>query len=86
MEVGKELLKRMNRALKYPEPAFQSAKDIREMKMTKFWQKHRIEDVHKRSCVHEIQRCLNDIIKDLGHMNEMDMRDQITIRMTKTIH
>jgi hypothetical protein len=86
MEVGKELLKRMNRALKYPEPAFQSAKVIREMMMTKFWQKHRIEDVHKGSCGHEIQRCLHDIIKDLGQLNEMDMRDQITIRMTKTIH
>jgi hypothetical protein len=84
MEVGKELLKRMNRALRYPEPAFQSTKVIREMMMTKFWQKHRIEDVHKGSCGHEIQWCLHDIIKDLGQMNEMDMRDQITIRMTKT--
>jgi hypothetical protein len=72
--------------LKYPEPAFQSTKDIRDMMMTKLWQKHRIDDIHNGSCGPEIQRCLHDIIRDLGQLNEMDMRDQITIRMTKTLH
>jgi hypothetical protein len=74
-EVGKALLKRMNRVLKYPEPAFQSTKDIRDMMMTKLSQKHRIDDIHYGSCGPEIQRCLHDIIRELGQMNEMDMRD-----------
>ena len=29
---------------------------------------------------------MHDIIEDLGGMNETDMRDQITFRMTKTTH
>jgi hypothetical protein len=56
------------------------------MMMTKLWQKPRIDDFHNGSCGPEIQRCLHDIIRDIGQMNEMDMRDQITIRMTKTLH
>ena len=76
----------MNRALKYPEPAFQSTKDIRDMMMTKLWQHRRVEDIHNGSCGPHIQRCLHDIIRDLGQMNETDMRDQITFRMTKTTH
>jgi hypothetical protein len=56
------------------------------MMMTKFWQKHTIDDIHNGSCGPEIKRCLHDIINDLGQMNEMDMRDQMTIRMTKTMH
>jgi hypothetical protein len=77
----------MNKALKYPEPAFQSAKDIRDMIITtKFWQKNRIDDIHNGSCGPQIQRCLHDIIQDLGQMNELDMQGQITIRMTKTMY
>jgi hypothetical protein len=38
-------MKRINRALQYPDLAFQSAKDIRDMMMTKFWQKHSFDEV-----------------------------------------
>jgi hypothetical protein len=54
--------------LKCPEPAFQSTKDIRDMMMTKFWQKHiglMIDDILNGSCRPEIQRCLHDIIMHL---------------------
>ena len=30
-----------------------------------------------------MQRCLQDVIEDLGDLNEVDMKEQITIRMTK---
>jgi hypothetical protein len=32
-----------------------------------------------------MQRCLNDVITELGGMSERETQEQITIRMTKTI-
>jgi hypothetical protein len=31
------------------------------------------------------EKCLHDVIKNLGHLNEADAKEQITIRMTKTM-
>jgi hypothetical protein len=86
LDVGKALLRRMYRVLKYPEPAFQSNKDLRDMMMKKLWKHRSIDDIQNGSCGPQIQRCMHDTIQDLGRMNETDMRDQITFRMTKTTH
>jgi hypothetical protein len=37
-------------------------------------------------CGPQLNKCLHDVIKDLGHLNEADMKEQINIRMTKTMH
>jgi hypothetical protein len=76
----------MYRVLKYPEPAFQSNKDLRDMMMKKLWKHRSTDDIHNGRCGPHIQRCMHDTIQDLGRMNETDMRDQITFRMTKTTH
>jgi hypothetical protein len=40
----------------------------------------------KRENGPQLEKCLHDVIKDLGHLNEADAKEQITIRMTKTMH
>ena len=32
-----------------------------------------------------MQRCLQDVLEEAGDLNEVDMKEQITIRMTKTM-
>jgi hypothetical protein len=57
-------------------PAAPSSKDSREM-MT---DKHGLDEVEKGECGPQLKKCLHDVITDLGH------QEQITIRMTKTMH
>jgi hypothetical protein len=40
----------------------------------------------KRECGPQLKKCLHDVITDLGHLSEADVKEQITIRMTKTMH
>jgi hypothetical protein len=37
-------------------------------------------------CGPQLEKCLHDVITDLGHLNDADMKEQITTRMTKTMH
>jgi hypothetical protein len=67
-------------------PAGPSAKDSREMMMDKLWRTHGLEEVKKGECGPQMGKCLQDVIMELGALNEVDMKEQITIRMTKTMH
>jgi hypothetical protein len=43
--------------------------------------------VEKGECGPQLKKCLHDdVITDLGHLSEADAKEQITIRMTKTMH
>ena len=53
------------------------------MMMHSVWKSNGIDTVHAGECGPQMQRCLQDVIEDLGQLNEVDMKEQITIRMTK---
>jgi hypothetical protein len=61
-------------------PAAPSSKDSREMMTDKLWRTHGLDEVEKGECGPQLKKCLHDVITDLGH------QEQITIRMTKTMH
>jgi hypothetical protein len=56
------------------------------MMMDKLWRTHGLEEVEKGECGPQLKKCLHDVITDLGHLSEADVKEQITIRMTKTMH
>jgi hypothetical protein len=85
LEVGKEIIRKIAGALGHPMPAAPSSKDSREMMMDKLWRTHGLNEVEKGECGPQLKKCFHDVIKDLGHLNEADTKEQITIRMTKTI-
>jgi hypothetical protein len=86
LEVGKEIIRKIAGALGHPMPVAPSSKDSREMMMDKLWRTHGLDEVEKRECGPQLKKCLHDVIKDLGHLNEADAKEQITIQMTKTMH
>jgi hypothetical protein len=49
------------------------------------WRNYTIDEINEGRYGPNMQRCLNDIISELGDMSELEMQEQITIRMTKTI-
>jgi hypothetical protein len=57
----------------------------RKMMMDKLWRTHGLDEVEKGECGPQLEKCLH-VIKDFGHLNEADAKEQITIRMTKTMH
>jgi hypothetical protein len=86
LEVGREIILKIARAIGHNTPAFPSAKDSRRMMMRQFWKKYGLNEVYGGECGPQVQRCMKDILEDLGHMNEVDLKEQITIRTTKTTH
>jgi hypothetical protein len=51
------------------------------------WRTHGLDEVEKGECCGpQLKKCLHDVITDLGHLSEADAKEQITIRMTKTMH
>jgi hypothetical protein len=86
LEVGKEIIRKIAEALGHPIPAAPSSKDSREMMMDKLWRTHGLDEVEKGGCRPQLKKCLHDVITDLGHLSETDVKEQITIRMTKTMH
>jgi hypothetical protein len=75
----------MARALNQPMPSLPTTKEMmRSMMMHQLWQKHTIDEVNEGRCGPQMQRCLNDVITELGQMSEREMQEQITIRMIKT--
>jgi hypothetical protein len=67
-------------------PAAPSEKDSRKMMMDKFWRTHGLDEVNKGECGPQLKKCLQDVTMKLGDLNEVEMKEQITIRMTKTMH
>jgi hypothetical protein len=63
-----------------------SSKDSREMMMDKLWRTHGLDEMKKGECGPQLKKCLHDVITDLGHISEADVKEQITIRMAKTMH
>jgi hypothetical protein len=53
------------------------------MTIDKLCRTHGLDEVKKGECGPQLKKCLHDVIKDLGHLNEVDMKEQITLRMTK---
>jgi hypothetical protein len=54
--------------------------------MHQLWRNHTIDVINEGRCGPNMQRCLNDVIAELGGiMSERETQEQITIRMTKTI-
>jgi hypothetical protein len=47
---------------------------------------HGLDEVEKGECGRQLKKWLHDVITDLGHLSEADVKEQITIRMTKTMH
>jgi hypothetical protein len=86
LEVGKVIIRKMAKALGHPTPATPSARDSREMMMNRFWRTHGLDEVHKGKCGPQLKKCLRDVITELGDLNEVNMKEQITIRITKTMH
>jgi hypothetical protein len=83
LEVGKEIISKIAEAIGHPMPAAPSSKNSREMMMDKLWRTHGLDEVEKGECGPQLKKCL---ITDLGHLSEADVKEQITIRMTKTMH
>jgi hypothetical protein len=55
--------------------------------MHKFWRTHGLDEVNKGESDPPMKKCLQDvIITELDDLNEVTMKEQITIRMTKTMH
>ena len=86
LEVGKEIIRKIAGALGHPMPAAPSSKDSREMMMDKLWRTHGLEEVEKGECGPQLKKCLYDVITDLGHLSEADVKEQIIIGMIKTMH
>jgi hypothetical protein len=87
LEVGKKIIRKIAEAIiGHPMPAAPSSKDSREMMMDKLWRTHGLDEVEKGECGPQLEKCLYDLITDLGHLSEADAKEQITIRMTKTMH
>jgi hypothetical protein len=87
LEVGKEIIRKIAEAIDHPMPAAPSSKDSREMMINKLWRTHGLDEVEKGECGPQMKKCLHDVITDLGHLSEADdVKEQITIRMTKTMH
>jgi hypothetical protein len=78
----------MARAVGHPMPATFSVKYSRGMIMQNFWRTHGLDEVNKGECGPQAKKCLQDVIMELCDLNEAAMRAQqnITIRMTKTMH
>jgi hypothetical protein len=88
LEVGKEIIRKIAEALGHPMPAAPSSKDSREINddgqtLADTWARR---SGKKGECGPQLKRSLHDVITDLGHLNEADVKEQITIRMTKTMH
>jgi hypothetical protein len=45
-----------------------------------------LDEVKKGECGPQLKKCLHDVITERGYLNEADMKEQITIRMTKTMY
>jgi hypothetical protein len=86
LEEEKEIIRKMARALNHPMPATPSAKDSRGMMMHKFWRTHGLDEVNKGECGPQLKKYFQDVITELGDLNEVAMKEQIPIRMTKTKH
>jgi hypothetical protein len=87
LEVGNEIIMKIAEALGHPMPAAPSAKDSREMMMDKLWRTHGLDEVKKGECGPQLKKCLHDVIMELfSDLNEVDMKEQITIRMTQMMH
>ena len=85
LDVGKTIIRHIAKALDHPTPAFPSTKDLRRMMMCRVWKTQGIDTVHAGDCGPQMQRCLQDVLEEVGDLNEVDMKEQITIRMTKTM-
>jgi hypothetical protein len=86
LKVGKEIIRKIAEALGHPMPAAPSAEDSRKMRMDKRWRTHGLDKVNKGECGPQLKKCFQDVITEFGDLHEVDMKQQITIRMTKTIH
>jgi hypothetical protein len=87
LEVARIIVLKMVRALNQPMPSLPTTKEMmRSMMMHQLWQKHTIDEVNEGRCGPQIQRCLNDVITELGQMSEREMQEQITIRMRSKPH
>jgi hypothetical protein len=75
LEVGKEIIRKIGEALGHPMPAAPSSKDSREMMMDKFWRTHGLDEVEKGECGPQLKKCLHDVITDLGHLSEADVKE-----------
>jgi hypothetical protein len=56
-------------------PAASSSKDSREMMMDKLWRTHGLGRSGKGGMWSKLKKCLHDVITDLGHLNEEDMKE-----------
>jgi hypothetical protein len=83
LEVGKEIIRKVAWALSHSMPATPSANDSHGMMMHKVWQTHGLDEVNKGECGPQIKKCLQQ--DELGDLNEVAMKRQITILMTKTM-
>jgi hypothetical protein len=86
LEVGSKIILKMAWTLNHPTPAFSSAKDSRKMTMHRLladaWN---IDEVSSGKCGSQIKRCWDDVITSVGHPSEVEMKEQITIRMKNIV-
>jgi hypothetical protein len=47
--------------------------------MHQLWRNYTIYEINEGRCGPTMQRCLNDVITELGGMIELEMQEQITI-------
>jgi hypothetical protein len=47
------------------------------MMMDKLWRTHGLDEVEKGECGPQLKKCFHDVIKDPGHLNEADAKEQI---------
>jgi PHP family Zn ribbon phosphoesterase len=45
-----------------------------------------LDEVNKGECGPQMKKYLQDVITELGDLNEVAMKEQIAIQMTKTMH
>jgi hypothetical protein len=85
IEVAHTIVLKMATAVKQPMPAIPTTKDMRTMMMHLLWRNHTIDEIHEGRCGPSMRKCFTDVITEMGDMNEREMQEQITIRMTKTV-
>jgi hypothetical protein len=61
LEVGKEIIGKIAKALGHPMPATQSAKYTREMMLHKFWRTHGLDEVNKGECGPQLKIVLRNL-------------------------
>jgi hypothetical protein len=67
LEVGKEIIRRIAEALGHPMPAAAAPSDDGQT-FADTWARH-------GECGSQLKKCLHDVIKDLGDLNEVDMKE-----------